>query len=148
MERSNQLRPIYLSSKDTVQDSLCVRLAYCWCLPLVQIEVFPYSVFYIFFEQYLNIMTTTIVSLLLALGKRLDFFRSIVGTKCLWDSCHRYRLWAIFTLRPKAMTMKLWWPLKLIHRPYHVKLKLKFMWSCAFQCTVKTCVTSTPPIAI
>jgi Niemann-Pick C1 protein len=32
------------------------------------ITVFPYSVFYIYFEQYLNIVKTTTVSLALALG--------------------------------------------------------------------------------
>ena len=67
----------------------------------MQIEVFPYSVFYIFFEQYLNIMTTTIVSLLLALGKRLDIFRSfVIGTKYLWDS--RYRLGPFYTTTSKG----------------------------------------------
>lgn len=34
----------------------------------MQIEIFPYSVFYIFFEQYLNIWTVALTNLAIALG--------------------------------------------------------------------------------
>lgn len=34
----------------------------------LQIEVFPYSVFYMFFEQYLDIWKTALISLAVAIG--------------------------------------------------------------------------------
>jgi Niemann-Pick C1 protein len=46
-------------------------ISHMWLM--LQIEVFPYSVFYIFFEQYLDIWNTTIVSLSLALGKLMAY---------------------------------------------------------------------------
>ena len=36
---------------------------------VLQIKVFAYSVFYIFFEQYLDIMRTAVISLALATGE-------------------------------------------------------------------------------
>ena len=42
------------------------------------------------------------------------------------------------TLWPRAVTMKLWGPLKLIQRlPWNIEIK-SFVWSRAFKCTVKT----------
>lgn len=34
----------------------------------MQIDIFPYSVFYIFFEQYLNIWTVALSNLAIAIG--------------------------------------------------------------------------------
>lgn len=34
----------------------------------MQIEVFPYAVFYMFFEQYLNIWKTALINLAIAIG--------------------------------------------------------------------------------
>lgn len=35
----------------------------------LQIEIFPYSVFYMFFEQYLNIWRTALINLAIAIGQ-------------------------------------------------------------------------------
>eukprot|EP01018_Ginkgo_biloba_P029410 Gb_36406 [translate_table: standard] len=50
----------------------------------LKISVFPYSVFYIFFEQYLDIWRTTLVNLSLALGA--VFIVCLVITCSLWAS--------------------------------------------------------------
>ncbi|KAL2621017.1 hypothetical protein R1flu_001222 [Riccia fluitans] len=49
------------------------------------IEIFPYSVFYIFFEQYLDIWKVTGTSLLLAMGAVFLVTLGITGS--LWTSC-------------------------------------------------------------
>ncbi|OAE25593.1 hypothetical protein AXG93_2982s1140 [Marchantia polymorpha subsp. ruderalis] len=49
------------------------------------IEIFPYSVFYMFFEQYLDIWKTTGISLLLALAA--VFFVNVFITTSVWTSC-------------------------------------------------------------
>lgn len=53
---------------------------------ILQIEVFPYSVFYIFFEQYLDIMNTTVVSLSSALGKMMFLFYEESLYTCIYNS--------------------------------------------------------------
>lgn len=50
----------------------------------LDISVFPYSVFYIYFEQYLNIWKTTVTSLVLALGT--VFCVCAVITNSLWTA--------------------------------------------------------------
>uniref|UniRef100_A0A0D6QVW6 SSD domain-containing protein n=1 Tax=Araucaria cunninghamii TaxID=56994 RepID=A0A0D6QVW6_ARACU len=50
----------------------------------LKISVFPYSVFYIFFEQYLDIWRTTLINLALALGA--VFIVCLVITCSLWAS--------------------------------------------------------------
>ncbi|GLJ40089.1 hypothetical protein SUGI_0820940 [Cryptomeria japonica] len=50
----------------------------------LKISVFPYSVFYIFFEQYLDIWKTTLINLSLALGA--VFIVCLVITCSLWAS--------------------------------------------------------------
>ncbi|KAE9603500.1 putative protein patched/dispatched [Lupinus albus] len=51
---------------------------------LVQIEIFPYSVFYMFFEQYLNIWKTALVNLAIAIGA--VFIVCLVITSSFWSS--------------------------------------------------------------
>lgn len=56
--------------KNEVADS---ALYHVYCVQtkipfLLQIEIFPYSVFYMFFEQYLNIWKTALVNLAIAIG--------------------------------------------------------------------------------
>lgn len=36
---------------------------------LLQMEIFPYSVFYIFFEQYLDIWKTALINISIGLGQ-------------------------------------------------------------------------------
>ncbi|KAF3789097.1 Niemann-Pick C1 protein [Nymphaea thermarum] len=50
----------------------------------LKIEVFPYSVFYIFFEQYLNIWKTALINICIALGT--VFIVCLVITSSLWIS--------------------------------------------------------------
>ncbi|CAL5409382.1 unnamed protein product [Camellia sinensis] len=50
----------------------------------VQIEIFPYSVFYIFFEQYLDIWETAVINIAIALGA--VFLVCLVITSSLWSS--------------------------------------------------------------
>nr|XP_043632783.1 NPC intracellular cholesterol transporter 1-like [Erigeron canadensis] len=50
----------------------------------LQIEVFPYSVFYMFFEQYLDIWKTALVSLAVAVGA--VFIVCLVITCSIWSS--------------------------------------------------------------
>ncbi|KAJ4962755.1 hypothetical protein NE237_022694 [Protea cynaroides] len=50
----------------------------------LQIEIFPYSVFYIFFEQYLDIWRTALINLAIALGA--VFIVCLVITCSLWSS--------------------------------------------------------------
>ncbi|KAL4186468.1 hypothetical protein AMTRI_Chr09g34040 [Amborella trichopoda] len=50
----------------------------------LKIEIFPYSVFYIFFEQYLDIWRTALINLALALGA--VFLVCLVITCSLWTS--------------------------------------------------------------
>jgi Niemann-Pick C1 protein len=51
---------------------------------MLQITVFPYSVFYIYFEQYLNIVKTTTVSLALALAA--VFIVCLITTSSIWTA--------------------------------------------------------------
>lgn len=51
----------------------------------LQMKIFPYSVFYIFFEQYLDIWRMTFTSLALALGA--IFAVCLLITSSLWQSC-------------------------------------------------------------
>ncbi|KAK3425056.1 hypothetical protein EUGRSUZ_F01780 [Eucalyptus grandis] len=50
----------------------------------LKIEIFPYSVFYMFFEQYLDIWKTALVNLTIAIGA--VFVVSLVITCSLWSS--------------------------------------------------------------
>ncbi|KAH9620446.1 hypothetical protein KSS87_017382 [Heliosperma pusillum] len=50
----------------------------------LKMEIFPYSVFYIFFEQYLDIWSTALVNLAIALGA--VFVVCLVITSSLWSS--------------------------------------------------------------
>ncbi|KAL2936836.1 NPC intracellular cholesterol transporter 1-like protein 1b [Bienertia sinuspersici] len=50
----------------------------------LKMEIFPYSVFYIFFEQYLDIWTTALINLAIALGA--VFIVCLVITSSLWSS--------------------------------------------------------------
>ncbi|CAI8600204.1 unnamed protein product [Vicia faba] len=50
----------------------------------LKIEIFPYSVFYMFFEQYLNIWKTALVNLAIAIGA--VFIVCLVITCSLWSS--------------------------------------------------------------
>ncbi|XP_057728449.1 uncharacterized protein LOC130944243 isoform X2 [Arachis stenosperma] len=50
----------------------------------LKIEIFPYSVFYMFFEQYLNIWRTALVNLAIAIGA--VFIVCLVITCSLWSS--------------------------------------------------------------
>ncbi|KAK7283457.1 hypothetical protein RIF29_12985 [Crotalaria pallida] len=50
----------------------------------LKIEIFPYSVFYMFFEQYLNIWKTALVNLAIAIGA--VFIVCLVITGSLWSS--------------------------------------------------------------
>lgn len=50
----------------------------------LKIEIFPYSVFYIFFEQYLDIWSTAVINLAIALGA--VFIVCLVITSSLWGS--------------------------------------------------------------
>ncbi|XP_057435160.1 uncharacterized protein LOC130727894 isoform X2 [Lotus japonicus] len=50
----------------------------------LKIEIFPYSVFYMFFEQYLNIWKTALVTLAIAIGA--VFIVCLVITCSLWSS--------------------------------------------------------------
>ncbi|XP_061372781.1 uncharacterized protein LOC133315219 [Gastrolobium bilobum] len=50
----------------------------------LKIEIFPYSVFYMFFEQYLNIWKTALVNLAIAIGA--VFIVCLVITSSLWSS--------------------------------------------------------------
>ncbi|KAM7479507.1 hypothetical protein LguiA_027720 [Lonicera macranthoides] len=50
----------------------------------LKIEVFPYSVFYIFFEQYLDIWRTALINIAIALGA--VFIVCVVITSSLWSS--------------------------------------------------------------
>lgn len=43
---------------------------------LVQMEIFPYSVFYMYFEQYLDIWRTALINLAIAIGQYLQDFRT------------------------------------------------------------------------
>jgi hypothetical protein len=51
----------------------------------------------------------------------------------VWGDIIKRGLKGHFTLWPRAVTMKLWGPLKLIQRPYHGNFKLNFVWSWDFQ---------------
>ncbi|KAJ0561842.1 putative protein patched/dispatched [Helianthus annuus] len=51
----------------------------------LKIEVFPYSVFYMFFEQYLDIWKTALVSLAIATGKRRICCLPVI-TCSIWSS--------------------------------------------------------------
>ncbi|THG03038.1 hypothetical protein TEA_026255 [Camellia sinensis var. sinensis] len=55
-----------------------------YCPPDDQIEIFPYSVFYIFFEQYLDIWETAVINIAIALGA--VFLVCLVITSSLWSS--------------------------------------------------------------
>ncbi|XP_057966308.1 uncharacterized protein LOC131156550 [Malania oleifera] len=50
----------------------------------LKIQIFPYSVFYIFFEQYLDIWRTALINIALALGA--VFIVCLVITSSLWSS--------------------------------------------------------------
>ncbi|XP_022947380.1 Niemann-Pick C1 protein-like [Cucurbita moschata] len=50
----------------------------------LKMDIFPYSVFYIFFEQYLDIWKTALMNIAIALGA--IFIVSLVITSCLWSS--------------------------------------------------------------
>ncbi|GMH04666.1 hypothetical protein Nepgr_006506 [Nepenthes gracilis] len=50
----------------------------------LQMEIFPYSVFYMFFEQYLDIWKTALISLAIAIGA--VFIVCLVITYSLWSS--------------------------------------------------------------
>ncbi|KAI8028562.1 NPC intracellular cholesterol transporter 1 [Camellia lanceoleosa] len=50
----------------------------------LKIEIFPYSVFYIFFEQYLDIWETAVINIAIALGA--VFLVCLVITSSLWSS--------------------------------------------------------------
>ncbi|KAK9666670.1 hypothetical protein RND81_14G202500 [Saponaria officinalis] len=50
----------------------------------LKMEIFPYSVFYIFFEQYLDIWSTALINLAIALGA--VFVVSLIITSSLWSS--------------------------------------------------------------
>ncbi|KAL3514868.1 hypothetical protein ACH5RR_027585 [Cinchona calisaya] len=50
----------------------------------LKIEIFPYAVFYIFFEQYLNIWRTALINLVIAIGA--VFVVCLVITCSLWTS--------------------------------------------------------------
>ncbi|XP_047325787.1 NPC intracellular cholesterol transporter 1-like isoform X2 [Impatiens glandulifera] len=50
----------------------------------LKMEIFPYSVFYIFFEQYLDIWGTALVNIAIALGA--IFIASLIITSSLWSS--------------------------------------------------------------
>ncbi|CAI9112476.1 OLC1v1012932C1 [Oldenlandia corymbosa var. corymbosa] len=50
----------------------------------LKMDVFPYSVFYIFFEQYLDIWTTAVINIAIALGA--VFIVCLVITTSLWSS--------------------------------------------------------------
>ncbi|XP_071923445.1 uncharacterized protein [Coffea arabica] len=50
----------------------------------LKIEIFPYAVFYMFFEQYLNIWRTAIINLVIAIGA--VFIVCLVITCSLWTS--------------------------------------------------------------
>ncbi|GMP96319.1 hypothetical protein CsSME_00045012 [Camellia sinensis var. sinensis] len=50
----------------------------------MQIEIFLYSVFYIFFEQYLDIWETAVINIAIALGAA--FLVCLVITSSLWSS--------------------------------------------------------------
>ncbi|KAI8026048.1 NPC intracellular cholesterol transporter 1 [Camellia lanceoleosa] len=49
----------------------------------LKIEIFPYSVFYIFFEQYLDIWETAVINIAIALGA--VFLVCLVITNSLWE---------------------------------------------------------------
>jgi len=51
---------------------------------LLKIEIFPYSVFYIFFEQYLNIWTVALTNLAIAIGA--IFVVCLLITSSAWSS--------------------------------------------------------------
>ncbi|KAG5030500.1 hypothetical protein JHK85_014482 [Glycine max] len=53
----------------------------CW---LQKIEIFPYSVFYMFFEQYLHIWKTALINLAIAIGA--VFIVCLIFTSSLWSS--------------------------------------------------------------
>jgi hypothetical protein len=59
--------PIYSLHFDLHQFNFHNTKAHCWFCHS-QVKVFAYSVFYIFFEQYLDIMQTAVYSLVLATG--------------------------------------------------------------------------------
>ncbi|XP_022140528.1 Niemann-Pick C1 protein [Momordica charantia] len=50
----------------------------------LKMDIFPYSVFYIFFEQYLDIWKIALINIAVALGA--VFVVSLVITSCLWSS--------------------------------------------------------------
>ncbi|GMP81883.1 hypothetical protein CsSME_00036435 [Camellia sinensis var. sinensis] len=50
----------------------------------MQIEIFPYSVFYMFFEQYLDIWRTALINLAIAIGA--VFVVCLIITCSLWSS--------------------------------------------------------------
>ena len=54
-----------------------------WCCAditsLVQIQIFPYSVFYIFFEQYLDIWRLAVINIAIALGRYSETLQEQFG---------------------------------------------------------------------
>ncbi|KAJ0969094.1 hypothetical protein J5N97_021971 [Dioscorea zingiberensis] len=68
----------YVSSMKAAQD-FSSRIS-----DALQIQVFPYSVFYIFFEQYLHIWRTALINIAIGLGA--VFFVCLVITCSLWGS--------------------------------------------------------------
>ncbi|ONH92496.1 hypothetical protein PRUPE_8G178600 [Prunus persica] len=55
-----------------------------YCPPDDQMDIFPYSVFYIFFEQYLDIWRTALINIAIALGA--IFIVCLLITSSLWSS--------------------------------------------------------------
>lgn len=67
------IRPIIFVQAITHLACISIKRVLCisYDLPLsfVQMEVFPYAVFYMFFEQYLSIWRTALINLAIAIGQ-------------------------------------------------------------------------------
>ncbi|CAN8276827.1 unnamed protein product [Cochlearia groenlandica] len=56
----------------------------------LKIDIFPYSVFYIFFEQYLNIWTVALTNLAIAIGLLPIYHKTVVSSFCQLVPNHKF----------------------------------------------------------
>ncbi|XP_028087364.1 NPC intracellular cholesterol transporter 1-like [Camellia sinensis] len=100
----------------------------------LKIEIFPYSVLYIFFEQYLDIWETTVINIAIALGA--VFLVCLVITSSLWSS-------AIIVLVLAMIVVDLLWnythKASRSHCPLFRKIRdfcggIEYVWSIIEKC--------------
>ncbi|XP_048593833.1 NPC intracellular cholesterol transporter 1-like isoform X3 [Brassica napus] len=84
MHLSSVHTTLHLTQKVTVNSLRAAREFSSRMSNLLKIDIFPYSVFYIFFEQYLNIWTVALTNLAIALGA--IFVVCLLITSSAWSS--------------------------------------------------------------